>query len=149
MLAPRAGISTFPCPFLWVPNNTLESREKKQKKYFAPAGAVFSQYLVSSVLFHVMYVFRWFSSSTVQYVSGRRHFLIYIMEELPKRLKRNRPNAPQFSSIVVIGGGIAGVCCAQEFARNIQDVGDCTINLISSTGVLKEVIDYYGHNDFF
>jgi glycine/D-amino acid oxidase-like deaminating enzyme len=41
---------------------------------------------------------------------------------------------------VVIGGGIAGVCCAQEVAR--LNAADETVDvlLISATELLKEVI---------
>lgn len=61
------------------------------------------------------------------------------MEKLPKRIKRHQHTTPKPSSIVIIGGGIAGVCCAQELARNVHDAGECSVTLISSTGVLKEV----------
>jgi hypothetical protein len=43
-------------------------------------------------------------------------------------------------SYVVLGGGIAGVCCAQELARIHQKNPSARIILVTASEVLKEVI---------
>ena len=58
---------------------------------------------------------------------------------LPKRL-RSRKNVPiepgDIARYVVIGGGIAGVSCAQELAK----IHDTRILLISCGDIIKEVL---------
>ena len=63
--------------------------------------------------------------------------------QLPPRRKRVRKSgsshwsaaSPPSPRLVVVGGGIAGVCCAQELARVFSDL---TITLVTVGDVLKE-----------
>lgn len=55
---------------------------------------------------------------------------------LPRKVRRSREVVPALRQ-VVIGGGIAGVCCAQELSRMGGD--SCVVTLISSKEVLKQV----------
>jgi heterodisulfide reductase subunit A-like polyferredoxin len=72
--------------------------------------------------------------------------LRWVMSLLLPRQKKCRsarcdtPSSQRMTRYVVIGGGIAGVCCAQEVAR--LNAADETIDvlLISATELLKEVI---------
>ena len=63
-------------------------------------------------------------------------------EALPPRRNRlqrkrqlNCPTSPR--EFVVVGGGIAGVCCAQELARLNEG---SKVTIISSTDMIKEVL---------
>ena len=59
----------------------------------------------------------------------------------PRQSRRRQPemskNTPTKSNYVIIGGGIAGVCCAQECAR--LSPSDHEIIIITATEMLKEV----------
>lgn len=60
---------------------------------------------------------------------------------LPKRKQLSNddelPTAKQPIKYVVVGGGIAGVCCAKEMAQLHEDA---EIVMISATDVMKEVL---------
>ena len=70
------------------------------------------------------------------------------MASLPRRAPRSRaarssaaiapPKATQVRYIV-IGGGIAGVCCAQEIARLKADDQNVEVVIITATELLREV----------
>lgn len=49
------------------------------------------------------------------------------------------PGSPRVTRYVIIGGGIAGVCCAQEVARLNATDETVEVLIISATDLLKEV----------
>ena len=70
------------------------------------------------------------------------------MSALPRRVLKHR--SPQYIAspaatkrYIVIGGGIAGVCCAQELARLNAADQNIEILIITSTEMLKEVFTLY------
>ena len=63
-----------------------------------------------------------------------------IVDSLPKR-DRRRPThigPPDALRFVVVGGGIAGVCCAQELAR-LHPTPGVEVVIVTATEMLKEV----------
>jgi hypothetical protein len=53
--------------------------------------------------------------------------------------KSDVPGSPRMTRYVIIGGGIAGVCCAQEVARLNATDETAEVLIISATDLLKEV----------
>ena len=80
-------------------------------------------------------------NTTLRRVSSVRNIddQVLFMDKLRKRAAETMSRS-ESKSYVVLGGGIAGVCCAQELARIHQTNPSASIILVTASEVLKEVI---------